>query len=254
MEALSLHLEEMAPSIRPGTRACAMCEALSSSSITAESAVMGTVSGLSPWCFGATLPFTTLCAHRGLHPRAVFRSTSTRAHHPVRGLPCGDGVRHVRPTREDLSRGATRGMSTGYSSSCDDAPSTPACLFSTLSLWGCVTSRGLSTRGRGYRSGATEGRHRRRCRTHSAVASSLVTYSVSLKTPSSKASRTLPRAPVVRIVDRSTLATADCCESTPTRRALARPAEKIIEGAVIDARRSARPSGFVRLHARARAL
>jgi len=87
-----------------------------------------------------------------------------------------------------------------------------------------------------------------------AVTSSSETYSVTSKTPCSKAYRTLPRAPVVRIVDRSTLATADCCESTPTRRDLARPAEKIIEGAVIDARRSARPSGFVRLHVRARPL
>lgn len=68
------------------------------------------------------------------------------------------------------------------------------------------------------------------------------------------AARTLPRAPAVRIAGRSTLATADSRAIELPHGDLARPAEKIIEGAVIDARRSARPSGFVRLHARARAL
>ena len=59
--------------------------------------------------------------------------------------------------------------------------------------------------------------------------------------------------PVRLTASRSTLATADSRAVELPHGDLARPAEKIIGGAVIGVRRSARPSGFVRLHARARA-
>jgi hypothetical protein len=69
-----------------------------------------------------------------------------------------------------------------------------------------------------------------------------------------RTARTLPRALVGHAGNASALATADSRAVELPHGDLARPAEKIIEGAVIDARRGARPSGFVRLHARARAL
>ena len=217
MEALSLHHEEMAPQSDPAPMFGGHGWGLLS---------LGTTVGESPWCHrGGSYLRVPVCP-RPLSGPLLARCT------PIGGLDRCPAARSSLATTVKCTRGR-------------------------VELWLLVDPHGFATSGRVRMETAQplpEGGDDDDAERRMPVASSRVTYSVSRKTPSSKASRTLSRAPGATHRERTTLATADCCESTPTRHDLARPAEKIIEGAVIDARRSARPSGFVRLHARARAL